>query len=47
MITRRGWAVIWLVILLVVGLFTYATRDICYTGHGPIGYSSCEDLFTP
>lgn len=33
--------------LLALSLFTYATRDVCYTGHGPIGYSSCEDLGKP
>ena len=47
MITTRGWVVLWITVGLIVSLFTYATRDVCYVGpeHGNvIGYGSCNDM---
>lgn len=46
MITRRGWIVIVVLVTLVVSLFTYATRDVCYVGEGGnwLGYGSCSKL---
>lgn len=46
-ITTRGWIVLWVTAGLVLSLFTYATRDVCYVGleHGNvIGYGSCNDM---
>ena len=43
-ITRRGWVVLWITVGLVMGLFTYVTRDVCYVGSMPgnvMGYGSC------
>jgi len=35
-----------LVFALVMGLFTYATRDVCYVGEGGnwLGYGSCSEM---
>jgi hypothetical protein len=46
MVTRRGWIVIVVLITLVVGLFTYATRDVCYVGQDGnwLGYGSCSKM---
>ena len=47
MITKRGWIVLWVTVGLVVSLFTYATRDVCYVGNMPgntFGYGSCSKM---
>lgn len=38
-LTRRGRIVLWIFIIAVTVAFSYATRDICWTGSG---YGSCE-----
>lgn len=38
-LTRRGKTVVGIFILTLVSLFTYATRDTCWTGNG---YGSCS-----
>ena len=45
-LTRRGWIVLWLLVALVVGEFTYATRDVCYVGKDGniLGYGSCSKM---
>ena len=46
-LTRRGYTVLWITVIIVVSMFTYATRDVCYVGpeHGNlIGYGSCNDM---
>lgn len=47
-LTRRGWVVLVIIpIVLVVSLFTYATRDICYVGTeygNTLGYGSCTAM---
>jgi hypothetical protein len=47
-LTTRGWIVLVIVpIILIVSLFTYATRDTCYVGteYGNVlGYGSCIDM---
>jgi hypothetical protein len=46
-LTKRGWVVLWVTAGLVLSLFTYATKDVCYVGpeHGnAIGYGSCNDM---
>jgi hypothetical protein len=47
-LTRRGWIVlVWIPLLLVVSLFTYVTRDVCYVGPegNMLGYGSCSKMF--
>jgi hypothetical protein len=47
MITKRGWVVIWITVGLVMSLFTYVTRDVCYVGNMPgnhFGYGSCSKM---
>jgi hypothetical protein len=36
----------WTLAILIVGLFTYATRDVCYVGESgnAIGYGSCSKM---
>ena len=42
-LTRRGKFVLWTIVLIAVALFTYLTRDVCWTGSG---YGSCiADLY--
>jgi hypothetical protein len=41
MITQRGWTVIIILTISLVALFTYATRDICWTG---TKYGSCSQM---
>ena len=42
-LTRRGKFVLWTIVLIAVALFTYLTRDVCWTGSG---YGSCTaDLY--
>ena len=46
-LTRRGWIVlVWIPLLLIVSLFTYATRDVCYVGAegNMFGYGSCSQM---
>jgi len=45
-LTRRGWIVLWTAVVLVISLFTYATRDVCYVGPSgnALGYGSCSKM---
>jgi hypothetical protein len=46
-LTRRGWIVLVIIpVLILVSLFTYATRDVCYVGEGGnfLGYGSCTKM---
>ena len=46
-LTTRGWIVLVIVpVLILISLFTYATRDICYVGKGGnlLGYGSCMKM---
>jgi hypothetical protein len=46
-LTKRGYVVLWITVGLVVSLFTYATRDVCYVGNMPgnvLGYGSCSKM---
>lgn len=46
-LTKRGVRVMWIIAILIVGLFTYATRDVCYVGNMPgntFGYGSCSKM---
>jgi hypothetical protein len=45
-ITRRGWLVIWLLVLAFTIWFTNATADICYVGDQGnwLGYGSCTEM---
>ena len=45
-LTRRGWIVLWITVGLVIALFTYATRDVCYVGESgnALGYGSCTKM---
>jgi hypothetical protein len=46
-LTRRGWIVLWITVALVIGGFTYVTRDVCYVGDMPgnhLGYGSCMKM---
>ena len=47
-LTRRGWIVLVIVpVILILSLFTYATRDVCYVGtqYGNfLGYGSCTEM---
>lgn len=38
-LTRRGRVVLWIAVISATIAFSYATRDICWTGSG---YGSCE-----
>jgi hypothetical protein len=46
LITRRGWTVIWILVLIIGISFGYATRDICYVGEKGnfLGYGSCSKM---
>jgi hypothetical protein len=47
LLTRRGWIVLVIVpALILVSLFTYATREVCYVGKGGnwLGYGSCTKM---
>jgi hypothetical protein len=35
-----------LIFALIIGLFTYATRDVCYVGEDGnwLGYGSCSEM---
>lgn len=44
---NRRRAVAIFVLALVLSLFTYATRDVCYVGNMPgnhLGYGSCDAM---
>ena len=46
-LTRRGWIALWLTVALLMGGFTYATRDVCFVGNLPgnvLGYGSCNAM---
>lgn len=46
-LTRRGWIVLVILpVIILVSLFSYATRDICYVGKGGnvLGYGSCTKM---
>lgn len=46
-LNKRGVIVMWTLAILIVSLFTYATRDICYVGNMEgnfIGYGSCTKM---
>jgi hypothetical protein len=45
-ITKRGWLVIWLLILAFTIWFTKATADVCYVGEQGnwLGYGSCTEM---
>jgi hypothetical protein len=45
-LNKRGVIVMWTLAILIVGLFTYATRDVCYVGESgnAIGYGSCSKM---
>jgi hypothetical protein len=46
-LTVRGWIVLVIIpALILVSLFTYATRDVCYVGKGGnwLGYGSCTKM---
>lgn len=46
-LTRRGWIVLWILVMLIVLGFTYVTRDVCYVGNLPgnhLGYGSCTKM---
>jgi hypothetical protein len=45
-LTRRGWIVLWTVVILLASLITYATRDVCYVGEksNALGYGSCSKM---
>jgi hypothetical protein len=46
-LTTRGWIVLVIVpVLILISLFTYATRDLCYVGKGgnALGYGSCTKM---
>ena len=46
-LTKRGVIVMWALVILIVSLFTYATRDVCYVGNmdgNILGYGSCSKM---
>ena len=46
-LTTRGWVVLWITVGLVMSMFTYVTRDVCYVGNMPgnfYGYGSCSKM---
>lgn len=47
-LTRRGWFVLVILpIILIVLMFSYATRDVCYVGQPDgnwLGYGSCSKM---
>jgi len=46
-LTTKGWIVLVIVpVLILLSVFTYATRDICYVGKGGnfLGYGSCMKM---
>ena len=46
-LTRRGYTVLWITVIIVASLFTYVTRDVCYVGNMPgntFGYGSCSKM---
>jgi hypothetical protein len=47
LLTVRGWIVLVVIpVLILVSLFTYATRDVCYVGESGnfLGYGSCTEM---
>ena len=47
-LTRRGWiALVVVPVFMLVAMFTYATRDVCYVGQPDgnwLGYGSCSKM---
>jgi hypothetical protein len=46
-LNKRGVIVMWSLAILIVSLFTYATRDVCYVGNmegNILGYGSCSKM---
>jgi hypothetical protein len=46
-LNKRGVIVMWTLAILIVSLFTYVTRDICYVGNMEgnfVGYGSCTKM---
>lgn len=46
-LNKRGVIVMWTLAILIVSLFIYATRDICYVGNlegNTLGYGSCSKM---
>ena len=46
-LTTRGWIVLVIIpVFILVSLFTYATRDVCYVGKSGnlLGYGSCMKM---
>jgi len=46
-LNNRGVIVMWSLAILIVSLFTYATRDVCYVGNmegNTLGYGSCSKM---
>jgi len=46
-LNKRGIIVMWTLAILIVSLFTYATRDLCYVGNmegNILGYGSCSKM---
>lgn len=40
-LTRRGWIVLAVAVVVGVGIFTWATSGTCWTGQPPLGYGAC------
>jgi len=46
-LNKRGVIVMWTLAILIVSLFTYITRDVCYVGNlegNTLGYGSCSKM---
>jgi hypothetical protein len=46
-LTKRGYKALWITVIMVVSMFTYVTRDVCYVGNMPgniAGYGSCSKM---
>lgn len=46
-LNKRGVIVMWSLAIVIVSLFTYATRDVCYVGNmegNTLGYGSCSKM---
>lgn len=46
-LNKRGIIVMWVLAFIIVGAFTYLTRDICYVGNmegNTLGYGSCSKM---
>ena len=45
-LTKKGFIVLFVAISLLICLFTYVTRDVCYVGESGnvLGYGSCTKM---